>query len=322
MQPIPIPFEPTNLKPCMTLRSRREYNTHDATNTRLVEHWQTDAPQLFNSRRDVSGAVWWMDMNPTSSRLYRENLLRSQPFEIPAANAPVTKETVELGFKTSAAISDVQKVQEKLRQTPNSAVAQSLYKQIQQLGIRKSEITEAKEQLLKQQKETQEQLNKATKQEVKAAMQTLLTQNQERQTFLTGQLQQINSQLAALQEKSEGTQGYQTTNQLLQQLQTKQLEVEVLNLKQKQVQVDTLSENPYFNKYDVAGDSRNIIRELRGVVSEDIVDRGFRESQRMLAREMTNRWLPANYAETQGLNSLQAYDLMRPKFNDMGRSYR
>ena len=322
MQPFPIPFEPTNLKPCMTLRSRREYNTFDATNARLVEHWQTDAPQLFNRRRDVSGAVWWLDMNPTASRLYREELLRSAPFEIPSANAPVTKQTVELGFQTSEAIAKVQKQQEQLRATPNSAVAQSTYQQLQKLGQQKLDLLSAKEIIEKQKKETETHLQQESKDTVRSALQTLLQQYQERQTFLTAQIQQINDQIASLTVKLNATPNSAQTVKLIQGIQTTQLEVEVLNLKQKQVQVDALSDNPYFNKYDVAGDSRNIIRELRGVVSEDVVDRGLRESPRLLAREMQSRWLPEGYAESRGLNSLQAYELMRPKFNDMGKSYR
>lgn len=322
MQPFPIPFEVTNLKPCLTLRSRKEVNTFDTTNTRLVEHWQTDAPQLMNSRRDVSGAVWWMDMNPTASRLYREDLARSVPFQIPSANSPVTKQTVELGFKTSAAIADVQKLQQTISKVPSSAIAQSTYKQIQTLGGQKGDLLTAVEQLKKQREEYRQRLQVEKKEDLKAALQKLIADNQERETFLLAQIQQINQQLASLQLKLESTPNAADTVKYIQQLQVKQLEVETLNLKQKQVQVDTLSENPYFNKYDVAGDSRNIIRELRGVVSEDIVDRGLRESPRMLARGMENRWLPPNYAENQGYTSLQAFELMRPKFNDNARNYR
>jgi len=220
MQPFPIAFEPTNLTPCMTLRSRREANIFDTTNSRLVEHWQTDGPSMQNSQRDVSGVAWWMDMNPTPSRQYRESVLQSQPFVPPGANSPEVKKTLELNQKINDALMQVQNAKTK-----------------EQLSVARSK--------------------------------------------------------------------YQT---LLQE--------------QSQLQVDTLAENPYFKKYDVAGDSRNIIRELRGAVTEDVVDRGVRESQKMLAREMENRWLPAKYAENNGLDQLTTLELMRPKLNDMRKNYR
>lgn len=220
MQPYPIPFEPTNLTPCLTLRSRREASTFDTTNTRLVEHWQTDGPALQNSQRNVDGATWWMDMNPTPSRLYRENLLQSQPFVPPTANSPEVKKTIELNQQINDALMAVQ--------------------------------------------------NAKTKEQVAFARSR-----------------------------------YDTLLQA-----------------QKQLQVDTLADNPYFKKYDVAGDSRNIIRELRGAVTEDVVDRGVRESQKLLAREMQSRWLPARYAEKNNLDQLGMIDLMRPKLNDMSKNYR
>jgi type II secretory pathway pseudopilin PulG len=220
MQPFPIPFEPTNLVPCLTARSRREVNTFDATNTRLVEHWQTDSPSLQNARRDLSGVSWWMDMNPTPSRLYREDLRQSQPYSLPSGSSPVVKKTTDL----------------------NNKISQSL----QTLQTAKS----------------QEQIANA------------------RTSY----------------------------NTLLQE--------------QSQLQVDTLAQNPYFTKYDVATDSRNVIRELRGVVSEDVVDRGLRESQTLLSREIKSRWLPPQYAQERGLDQLSAFELMRPKFNKQNIYYR
>jgi hypothetical protein len=82
-----------------------------------------------------------------------------------------------------------------------------------------------------------------------------------------------------------------------------------------------MAQNPYFAKYDVAGDSRNVVRELRGAVSEDIADRGIRESKKLLERNFDNRWMPQGDAQEKGLNSLEAYDLMRPKFTDMSKRY-
>jgi len=40
--PLYVPYEPTKIIPCFELRSRRELNTFDAVNSRLVNHWQTE----------------------------------------------------------------------------------------------------------------------------------------------------------------------------------------------------------------------------------------------------------------------------------------
>ena len=102
-----------------------------------------------------------------------------------------------------------------------------------------------------------------------------------------------------------------------------QQEIYKLLISQKKaIEIDTLSQNPYFEKYDVAGDSRNIMRELRGSVKEDIVDKGIRESQKLLRRELESRWMPARWAENAGIDNLSAYELMRPKFNEQARTYR
>jgi hypothetical protein len=56
-------------------------------------------------------------------------------------------------------------------------------------------------------------------------------------------------------------------------------------------------------------------------VSEDIRDRGVRESQLLLRREMDSRWVPQGYAQDKGLDSLSAFELMRPKITDMNKDY-
>ena len=109
---------------------------------------------------------------------------------------------------------------------------------------------------------------------------------------------------------------------LVQQLSVKQTLYNLLLTQQKQFSIDALGRNPYFEKYDVAGDSRNIVRELRNSVTEDVVDRGVKESQKLLRREMESRWIPANFADKEGIDSLAAYDLMRPKYNQQEKVYR
>jgi hypothetical protein len=237
MQPFPIAYMPTITPPCFTLRSRRETGTIETANVRHVERWQTDSPAVQYSRRDVSGTVWYLDMNPTPSRLYRENLLQSQPFVVPAADSEQVRRTVALNDQVNQSLSTIQSLRDKLSYATSrrDLISQSTFKG-----------------------------------------------------------------LLVIPEET----------------------YKILLTRQKQIQIDTLSENPYFEKYDVASDSRNIVRELRGSVTEDVVDRGVAQSQKLLRRELESRWLPANYSENQGIDSLSAYELMRPRMNHQERMYR
>ena len=84
MQPFPIAYMPEVPPPCFSLRSRREVQATDLNNSRLVEHWQTDSPALTNSLRGVQGTSRYMDMSPTPSRLYREDMQQAQPYVVPS----------------------------------------------------------------------------------------------------------------------------------------------------------------------------------------------------------------------------------------------
>ncbi len=231
MQPFPIPFEPTNLIPQLTIRSRREMNVFDTTNARMVEHWQTDAPSLTNALRDIDPTDRFQDMNPTPSRLYREKLQQAPKYNVSAKKGTGSG---SVQIKIGNTLTNIQRLQQKLSVAPD----QRTYNLIRN---------------------------------------ELATQKQFYQTLLQ---------------------------------------------EQKQEQVDSLSQNSYFDKFDVAGDSRNVVRELRSAVTEDIVDRGVRESQKLLQREIQSRWLPPQFAEDNQLDSLQAYELMRPKINDSQTWYR
>ena len=243
--PLYVPYEPTKIIPCFELRSRRELNTFDAVNSRLVNHWQTDAPQIQVARQDLSGAIFHMDMNPTPSRLYREDIRQSQPFSVPSGTSDVEKKTLKLGDQMNQSLSTIQglkyQYQTSIKDIPYSQLLQG------NIGTASKNIS------------------------------TAITKQENEYKFLLAQ--------------------------------------------QKLLQVDTLSDNPYFDKYDVASDSRNIVRELRGTVSEDIRDRGVRESQLLLRREMDSRWIPQGYAQDKGLDSLSAFELMRPKITDMNKDY-
>jgi len=237
MQPFPIAYMPTITPPCFTLRSRRETGTIETANVRHVERWQTDAPSLQNSLRNVEGTERYMDMNPTPSRLYRENLQQSQPYVVPAANSEQVRKTLILEQQVSQTLSTIQTLRDQLS-----------------VAVQRKDLVA--------------------------------------QSSLKGQLVIPGETYS------------------------------ILLARQKQLQIDTLSDNPYFDKYDVASDSRNIVRELRASVTEDVVDRGVAQSQKLLRRELESRWLPASYAENQGIDSLSAYELMRPRMNKQERVYR
>lgn len=205
---------PANLMPAYALRARREVDTHEAVNSRFVNHWMNDVP---NNQQGMH-----MDMNPTASRLYREDIRQSQPYIIPT---------------------DISGVNAKLTDALQS---------IQWL------ITQPQTEFVKKQLEHYEELYK------------------------------------------------------------------LLLKEELMLQMDSTSSNPYFQKYDVASDSRNIVRELRGVVSEDIVDRGVRESQKLLQRDMESRWISAASADRREVsqNPIEAFELMRPKLSDFRKQYR
>lgn len=243
----PVPFDPATAQtmPCYSARSRREVQTFDSINTRLVEHWQTDSPQLQYRERDVSGLLFAMDMNPTASRLYREDLRQSQPYVVPSPNTVTQKVTIQIEQDMSRLLGRIDKINQELDKNRQARI---------QARQPPDTLSAADQELVKTRKELQEHYA-------------------------------------------------------------------LLNKRQKQVQIDAMADNPYFDKYDVASDSRNIVREMRSVVTEDVVDRGVRESQKLLTRELENRWLPARYAENAGIDQLSAYELMRPRTNDMSRRY-
>ena len=81
-----------------------------------------------------------------------------------------------------------------------------------------------------------------------------------------------------------------------------------------------LSLNPYFDRYDPTRDPRNMVREVRSVVYEPKEpDRGLQESERIRARTFTNR----NIDESETPIALtEWYNLMRPKIDNPEIVYR
>lgn len=222
---VPVPYEPDQMDRQRSTRVRREVNSFDAINARLVESWQTDTPRPQGGvegrggRFGMSMQMQYYDMNPTSSRLYDEDLV----------TAPRNKYVTN--FDKRAALSEaIQVALAAVEINPDSQEAQDKYK------------------------------------------------------FLSQKL--------------------------------------------KQMELDSLSQNPFFDKYDVASDSRNIVRELRASVQEDLSNRGEAESRRMLERSLQGRWsvprvpVKGSAVGPQTADPLFAYELMRPRVSDTTKVYR
>ena len=80
----------------------------------------------------------------------------------------------------------------------------------------------------------------------------------------------------------------------------------------------SLAMNPYFDRYDPTRDPRNMIRELRSVVYEEKeADRGLAESRRLNDRGYMSRWVPEGTSTESLQASLQAYEVMRPKTDNI-----
>ena len=82
-----------------------------------------------------------------------------------------------------------------------------------------------------------------------------------------------------------------------------------------------LADNPYFQKYDVASDPRNVARELRGAVFETPEDRGITESNRILERQFTAQIVPEAKTKETVEDLVSARTRLMPVMNDMGRIY-
>jgi hypothetical protein len=85
---------------------------------------------------------------------------------------------------------------------------------------------------------------------------------------------------------------------------------------------DSFSKNPYFEGYSPVFDPRNAIREVRSAIYEDRFDKGMKESKRLLARSFTNTWEKEDWVQTQNLDTLKAYESLKPQMNEMEKTFR
>ncbi len=86
-------------------------------------------------------------------------------------------------------------------------------------------------------------------------------------------------------------------------------------------QEEQLGSNPYFQKYDVKSDPRNVSRELRGAVYEIPEDRGLKESKHMLERQFTAAYVPADRTKLDIETNLMARERLMPQLDDISKVY-
>lgn len=85
----------------------------------------------------------------------------------------------------------------------------------------------------------------------------------------------------------------------------------------------SLAMNPFFDRYDPTRDPRNMIREVRNAVYEEKgADRGLEESRRIVDRGYMSRWMPEGSSVDDLRASLNAYEVMKPKVDDIAADYR
>jgi hypothetical protein len=88
---------------------------------------------------------------------------------------------------------------------------------------------------------------------------------------------------------------------------------------------DSFTKNDYFQGYAPEYDSLNAVRELRSAVYENRFDKGVRESKYLLGRTFTSQWVEPSYIEEKNLdslNSLEAYEQLKPQMDDIAKSFR
>jgi len=81
-----------------------------------------------------------------------------------------------------------------------------------------------------------------------------------------------------------------------------------------------LIKNSYLQRLDAVNDGRNIPREMRAAVYEDNLDRQMDASKILAERQFSHRFLPEQQASA--IQSINAFELLRPKTDDYNKTYR
>ena len=80
--------------------------------------------------------------------------------------------------------------------------------------------------------------------------------------------------------------------------------------------------NPYFQKFDVTRDPRNVARELQSAVYEYNPPRDQEVSNRLLSRNFDSRYVPEAEVKVTYEKAVDVLAAMRPKLNDMKATFR
>ena len=83
-----------------------------------------------------------------------------------------------------------------------------------------------------------------------------------------------------------------------------------------------MEKNPYFQKYDITSDPRNLARELQSAVVETKPMRSEDESKRLFVRGFQHSYVPEQATGKTLDQALEAYDRLKPKLNDMKTVFR
>lgn len=85
---------------------------------------------------------------------------------------------------------------------------------------------------------------------------------------------------------------------------------------------DKLGGNPYFQKYDVATDPRNVARELRAAVYEYNPPRDQSVSNKLMERNFETHYATSEQDKKSYEQAIDIYAGLRPKLNDMKAVFR
>lgn len=84
----------------------------------------------------------------------------------------------------------------------------------------------------------------------------------------------------------------------------------------------SLGHNPYFQKFDVTRDPRNVARELTAAVYEYNAPRGQEASQKLLDRQIQHLNVPEALVKATYEKAIDVYAGIRPKLNNQKATFR
>jgi hypothetical protein len=116
--------------------------------------------------------------------------------------------------------------------------------------------------------------------------------------------------------------GVQAPHQDMKPINTRTVERDYRQSQPFEANGPSLGNNPYFQKFDVATDPRNVARELQSAVYEYNPPRDQTTSNRLLSRNFDSRYVPEPEVKASYEKAIDVYAGMRPKLNDMKAVFR